>query len=78
MKVGARPDPKSILPAWPAQAAFMRAQCCMTFLQPFMTEAEYLSVRGEIARWDTATDDAASPKHLKGGLARKTAGYLPR
>lgn len=61
--------PLDRLPPWPEQAAFMRVQCAITTLQPFMSEAEYLSVRTRIARWDMASEPA-SEQHVAAVNAR--------
>lgn len=48
--------PLDRLPALPVQAAFMRLQVCISQLQPFMSEAEFKSVRTKICEWDLASD----------------------
>jgi hypothetical protein len=62
--------PKDVLPAWPAQSAWMRVQCCATMIQPFMSDEAYLELRTAICKWNLEND---TDYNAKGGRPRKTA-----
>ena len=50
-------DPSDKLPPWPAQAAWMRVECCVLTLQPILTHEQYIEVRTAVSRWATQAED---------------------
>jgi hypothetical protein len=56
--------PKDRVPAWPEQAAWMRLQCAIGVLQPFMSPEEYKSVRARICAWDVASEPITDPRAI--------------